>query len=319
VAFVNLKGQEAAISFLVNSLVKNRLAPAYLFLGPGGVGKGLAAKNFAKALNCENASPLPCDSCQVCKKIDRLIHPDVTWIGPDKSGAIKIEQIRQLQRIISLRPYEARKKISIIQDAQNLTEEACASLLKTLEEPPGDCLLILTCTNRESLPFTILSRCQMVLFKPLAREVVEEILTNNFNLNQKQARILARLSLGSLERALEFNQLGQGRDTLDLLKKVFMPEDFPQRQLPQELLGYLELSLIWLREILVQRAGLGSQEPLAEWGCQSFSLKEELSFENLEKAIWLLIQSHRLIQENVNAQFVLRSLKDNLARLGLVS
>jgi len=121
---------------------------------------------LAKTLNCEQSGVLePCGVCSSCKKIETKNHPDVRWIFPnDETGSIKIEDIRALQYQVSLKPYEGRYKIYIIVDADTMTEAASNCLLKTLEEPQGETLLILTSSNTKMLLPTILSRCQVIKF-----------------------------------------------------------------------------------------------------------------------------------------------------------
>jgi len=151
---------------LRNSIVRNRLAHAYLFSGESHSGKKGVAKALARQLNCEQSGVLePCGVCSSCKKIEKNNHPDVRWIFPnDESGSIKIEDIRALQAQMSLKPYEGRYKIHIIVDADTMTEAASNCLLKTLEEPQGDALLILTSSNTKMLLPTIISRCQVIKF-----------------------------------------------------------------------------------------------------------------------------------------------------------
>ena len=134
----NVIGQDRVLDFIKSSIENSRLANSYLFIGPEGVGKTLVAKEFAKTLNCEKNRLNPCDICSSCLKIEKQIHPDIHWIEKDDSGFIKIDQIRNLEKDISLKPFEARKKFFIIKEANCMTAEASNALLKTLEQPPAD-------------------------------------------------------------------------------------------------------------------------------------------------------------------------------------
>src|SRR5919197_3653265 len=118
---------------LVRAVRARQLPPAYLFVGPSGVGKRTTAFALAKALNCVAPNGDACDHCAVCLRIDRQLHPDVHMVEP-QGQVIKIDQIRQLQEALTLHAYEARVKVAIVDDAGQLTIEGANSLLKTLEE-----------------------------------------------------------------------------------------------------------------------------------------------------------------------------------------
>ena len=167
-SFEDVKGQDEAIKFLKIAISSGKMAHAYIFAGPRGCGRSLLARNFAKAINCEDSENAPCNSC---RKIDKDIHPDVKWVrGDEKSGQIKIDQMRELQSRIALKSYEGKYKICIIQNAEFMTIEAANSFLKTLEEPPANTLFILITEKPKDLLPTIASRCQMVRLKPLPED-----------------------------------------------------------------------------------------------------------------------------------------------------
>ena len=132
-AFSDIKGQDKAIEFLKAAMREGKLSHAYIFAGPKGCGRSLLARNFAKAVNCGDAKNVPCGSCPSCRKVDKDTHPDVKWIRKyDKGGQIKIDQIRQLQRQIALKPYEGKYKVGIIADAGLMTIEAATIPLRTI-------------------------------------------------------------------------------------------------------------------------------------------------------------------------------------------
>src|SRR4030043_1660216 len=109
-SFQEIKGQDKPIEILKNYIGLSRLSGSYLFLGEEGVGKKLAAKTLAKALNCENATLDPCDKCASCRKIEKNQHPDVHFLDTGATDSIKIEYVRQLQKDINLKAYEGKKK-----------------------------------------------------------------------------------------------------------------------------------------------------------------------------------------------------------------
>jgi DNA polymerase-3 subunit delta' len=203
-SFNDIIGQELAVQLLRNSLKHGRVSHAYLFIGPHGVGKKLAAINLAKALNCEETAEVPCNRCISCKKIDASIHPDVKYIYPTGTSlSITIDNIRELRTQISFKTYEGKKKIYIIAEAENMTIQAANCLLKTLEEPPENSVLILTAADAHLLLRTIVSRCQRVLFNRIELHRIESFLVEHHGADRSLAHFAANLSQGSLGEALK--------------------------------------------------------------------------------------------------------------------
>lgn len=156
------------IEQLLDRIIKSeKLAHAYIFLGPQKDTMSDFALKFAKALNCleTNSSFSSCQECLSCKKIEHFNHPDIGHLRTEGlSRQIKIEQIRALIKDAYLKPIEAKKKVYIIYDADSMNEESANCLLKTLEEPPKDVIIVSVSTNLSSLLPTIISRCQIIKF-----------------------------------------------------------------------------------------------------------------------------------------------------------
>lgn len=150
----------AAAEHLQRSLRRGRLAHAYLVVGPRGSGKEALARTLAKAVNCETASADSCDRCESCRRVEDGSHPDVHWIRPEsKTRRIQIEQMREFTRTVGLAAQCGGVKVGIVVDADCLSEEAANAFLKTLEEPPGQTVIVLLTTQPQRLLPTILSRC----------------------------------------------------------------------------------------------------------------------------------------------------------------
>ena len=201
--FSAIKGQDAALHMLQQSLANGHLAHGYLFSGPQGVGKEMAALAVGQYLNCQHPNSVTfesCNQCPSCIKMRNLEHPDLIKIIPD-GQAIKIEQIRQLNMKVALRSYEGAYKIVIIDEAHLMTTEAANSLLKTLEEPADQTLFILISAQPQRLPATILSRCQQLSFNPLPATIIKQILENHYPHLQSQLGLIATLSRGSVKKA----------------------------------------------------------------------------------------------------------------------
>jgi DNA polymerase-3 subunit delta' len=185
---------------------RGRLAHAYLFAGPPGIGKRLFAHELAKALLCEappGARLEACDSCTACLQVDTGTHPDFFSASrPEEKNELPIEVIRDLCRDLSLKPARGSRKIAIVDDADDLNEESSNCFLKTLEEPFPGSLLILIGTNPELQLATIVSRCQVIRFAPLPQTVVAELLRSQGMQDEPLVARLARLSGGSPGQAL---------------------------------------------------------------------------------------------------------------------
>jgi len=173
--FSQVVGQEFITETLKNAVKSGRLAHAYIFAGPRGVGKTTTARIVAKAVNCENpADGEPCNRCSQCAEITRGSHPDVIEI--DAASNRGIDQIRELRESVHYLPARGRKKVYIIDEFHMLTKEAFNALLKTLEEPPEHALFILATTEIDKIPATILSRCQKFIFRRVPQELLVKTL-----------------------------------------------------------------------------------------------------------------------------------------------
>lgn len=197
----HIRGHDAQVEALGRVVGRGRLGHAYLFTGPPGVGKRLFAGELAKALLCE-AAPAgrleACDRCPSCLLVDAGSHPDFFAAGRPEDGLeIPIDAVRELCRGLSLKPARGRGKVAVLDDADDLTEEAANCFLKTLEEPPPRSVLILVGTDPDRQLPTIRSRCQVVRFRPLPQDLVVELLRGQGVEDEALAQRLARLSRGS--------------------------------------------------------------------------------------------------------------------------
>jgi DNA polymerase-3 subunit delta' len=214
-------GQPIAMKSLRSAIVRDRVAHAYLFVGPDGVGKRLAAKEFAKALNCAEGDSAPCGVCSVCRRIESGVHPDVIETAPgDKARLIKTKVIDDLVDAASGSPLEARRKVFLVIDADRMNLAAANKFLKTLEEPPGASVFILVTARPGMLPVTVVSRCQRVKFSRLPQNVIESILVTKHGVAADEARVAARLSDGRAGRALDFALTERRADALELVGRL---------------------------------------------------------------------------------------------------
>ena len=219
--FESIVGQQKPIRLLI-SLLQNKTIPhALLFTGLEGIGKLATATAFAMACNCQYSEPeviaqgsptspialnratstLFCGSCKSCRKIESGNHPDIIYVEPS-GPVIKIEQIRALSYTLAMKPFEARLRVAILSNAQDMTPAAGNALLKLLEEPPDRTILILTARQRSELLPTIVSRCQHIRFNPISREALETMLIEKQGTSCDDAAIVAAMANGSFSKAL---------------------------------------------------------------------------------------------------------------------
>lgn len=207
ISFGTIEGHDRPVTILKRALANRTLAHAYLFSGEAGIGKKMTAFALAAAVHCQDARPEGgCGVCPSCRKVAALGHPDVHLLVPD-GDEIKIDQVRQVQADLALKPFEGEKKVLIVDGAESMNQASSNAFLKTLEEPPGDTLIILISALAQSLLATIRSRCQEIRFHPLPRRTLAQALMKKRGLSEGDAWFLAALAQGSMGRGLEMDAL----------------------------------------------------------------------------------------------------------------
>jgi DNA polymerase-3 subunit delta' len=201
-------GHEWAVQLLMRNVATGKVRHAYLFAGPEGVGKRTLAVRFAQALCCE-APPSagePCARCRACRLIADQMHPDLHVVSSEAPGAaLRVDQVRELQRMLALAPYEARWRIALMLRFHEATPSASNALLKTLEEPSDRVVLLLTARTVEELLPTIVSRCEILRLRCMSSAELESALKHRGEEND-QAELLAAVSAGRPGWALRFSQ-----------------------------------------------------------------------------------------------------------------
>jgi DNA polymerase-3 subunit delta' len=207
VSWTRIRGHETLVRAFQDVLRRGRLAHAYLFVGPEGIGKRLFAVELAKTLLCENPpggeQRSACDACHACLQIQAGTHPDFQLVGvPEGKHEFPIDLMHEVIGHLALKPARGRHRVAILDDADLLSEEAANCFLKTLEEPPPASLLILIGTSPDRQMPTIQSRCQLIRFQPLPDDILaERLLAEEVVKNPDEARRLAPLCKGSFGAA----------------------------------------------------------------------------------------------------------------------
>jgi DNA polymerase-3 subunit delta' len=208
-------GHEDAVTALNRSIAEGRLAHAYLFCGPSRIGKGTLALELAKAVSCPSADS-PCNDCSVCRRIETGKHPDVEVIAPggicdesehdhtaDAGRDIRICQVRRVERVLRLSPFEGPRRVVIVDPADAMNAQSADAFLKTLEEPPDRALILLVTAAEEGLSETVRSRCRRVSLRPLRPRETEQALVEQFGASPAYATRLTRIFDGRIGRAVD--------------------------------------------------------------------------------------------------------------------
>lgn len=251
-------GQEKIKTSLIKSINNKQVSHCYLFEGPEGMGKYKLALVFAQSLLCLNFSMEPCNECKSCIKVNSYNHPDLHIINED-GKSIKREDVDELVNSIYKRPYEAKRKVYIIKDAHLMTPQAANTFLKTLEEPPGDTVMILLTVNSNLLLPTLVSRCQEVKLRNVSKKTIKSYL-KGYDTNSVD--LAASYSKGILNKAVD---IIEGKD--DILKKrqeiikVFDRIINSDSEIIYELENYfevekdnidliIEIMIMWIRDVI---------------------------------------------------------------------
>lgn len=310
----DIKGQENAVKYLNNCLESGRVSKSYLFSGPQGVGRALAAKAFIMSFFCQSKDfeGNACLECPACARAGSLSHPDVTWIKPEKNKKIKIEQVRQIKDILNLKPYEAPLTVCIIEDAHMMTIEASNALLKVLEEPPDESLIILISNKKELLLETVISRCTEVRFRYLPISDTKEIISANSGIDEDTAYFLACFSQGSPGMGLEMIEEGvleRKKGVVDTLENIMIEKESANMVWDEDnknnLLEDLEMLIMIFRDVALAKEGAGDMvidKDIADTGFAD--LFKAYSIDKMYGIVEDLVKLKLALIRNVNPKLV---------------
>jgi DNA polymerase-3 subunit delta' len=229
---------------LRRSLAQGRFPHAFFFVGPEGIGKRTFARKLAQALLCERAREAdldPCEACPGCLQVEAAGHPDLLEVGrPEDKHDLPIKVIRDLCLDLGLKPMRGRRRVAIVDDADDLNDEAANAFLKTLEEPPPGAVLILIGTSAEVQLDTIVSRCRVVRFDPLpAPELAALLREQGVTSDPDEAGRLARLGEGSVGRARGLADPDLEHFRRSLIDELAAPRGFDPPALAQRIEAFV--------------------------------------------------------------------------------
>jgi DNA polymerase III subunit delta' len=321
-------GHDKPLAVLKRALQSDRLAHAYLFLGPEGVGKKTVALAFTRAVHCREVAGDFCGRCTECLRIANGNHPDVRVLEPAAGKKeINIGQIRDLERELSFRPFSGKRKVAVVDPAPLMNAAAQNAMLKTLEEPPGRSLIILIAGGTGGLLPTLVSRCLRLIFNPLSPEAVSDFLVSYKGMDRDRAMILAGLAAGNPGRALspELQVLVERRrvwlekfgslEQPDYRKAFADSEELAAEK--EESLRFLDWIEGWYRDLMVYSVR-ASAERLLNRDLEN-EIEQQAARYGLKRILGLRSRAVRTaarLRRNVNRRLALESLLIEALRTG---
>jgi DNA polymerase III subunit delta' len=312
-----LLGHEWAVNLLRQHIAHDAVRHAYLLTGPRGVGRRTLALRFAQALNCPNppAAGEACGTCRTCKQTEAMRYTDLAVIQAEtEGGTLKIDQVREIQHILSLKPYQSKYRVAIFLRFHEANPNAQNALLKTLEEAPEHVILVLTADSAEQLLPTIVSRCEIMRLRPLPVEGVTDYLKQN-GTQPEFAQLLAHLSGGrpgyALRLQAEPEELTLRTEKLDDLNKLLSAsrvEKFAYAEkLSKDKESFRKVLLIWLsywRDVMLKSAE--AEAPLAniDRTDEITALAGKLSLAQVRKIVSDTELGIERLEKNVNARLL---------------
>jgi len=321
--FNTIQGHDKTKRILKRAVKTGRLSHAYLFSGLEGIGKRLTAIALSKILLCPSHGLDPCGTCSACIQVEKGNHPDLMMISPTEKKTIPIESIRTLKQELSRKSFASGYKVCLIDDAETMTIAAENSLLKTLEEPPPDSIIILISAQPYRLLPTVLSRCQHIKFQPLPISTASALIRKKMNVDEETDSLLVSLTGGSPGKALQLNadyvkklrdswikyseasSHASGEDIFNLA------EDFCRDKDTLDL--RLNLLRLWYRDMILYKVYGSSEKLLNSDKTEEIVLQSaSWSLKKLLNALFCIEDYSQTLDYNVNHQLAVEALLINL-------
>ncbi len=315
-------GHSWAVDMLARHVAHGQEKHAYLLTGPQGIGRRTLALCFAQALNCPQppAPGMPCRQCSSCTRFEAMLHPDLSIVQAEHEGEVlRIDQVRELQHSLALAPYEARYRIALLLRFEEAHVSAANAMLKTLEEPPAQVVLILTANGLESLLPTIVSRCEVLRLRPLSIAETSQGLQRVRGLPSETAEKLAHISGGRPGYALRLYsrpELLEQRSTF--IDDLFIGLAGSRRDRfalaigrvnnKDELRHELQIWLTIWRDVLILATGLDDELTNLDYAGQLESLARRVEVDAARFYVRSVEETINRIDHNINPRLALEDL-----------
>lgn len=324
----DMLGHEWAVQMLRQHVARQTQRHAYLFTGPQGVGRRTLALRLAQALNCPQptAPGEACRNCQTCNQIEQMRHPDLAIIQADQiGGMLKVDQIRTLQHTLSLSPYSAPFRVAILLRFEEANLNASNALLKTLEEPPSQVVLVLTAESSEILMPTIVSRCEVLRLRPLPMDNLSQGLQTLRGIPAQEAALIAHVSDGRPGYALSLhndpNLLAKRNTWLDDLRQLLnasLVERFAYAEAivkdREALRGALSVWLSFWRDVMLYASGASILLANLDRVEEIKNLTSRLDLATAQRIVSSLERTFDLLERNISPRLSVEVLMLDLPR-----
>ncbi|MGM0378789.1 MAG: ATP-binding protein [Bacillota bacterium] len=315
-SFDQIYGHKKNIQLFKKKLKNNSISHSYIFEGKEGIGKKLFAINLIKAILCKNNIENPCEECISCQKINHLNHPDIKIIKPD-GNSIKNKQIKDFQNFLRFKPNESEYKFILIDDSEKLTKSAQNTILKVLEEPPDYAKILFITKNVNILLDTIISRGQVINFKPLNDKEISKYINENYKISTEKQNMIKIFSNGivkNVQKAIDSKDfINLRNETIEYCNQLlynqiinsikginFLKENKEQIDL------IFEIMILWFRDLMIYKVN-NNKDLIINKDKLDIIEKEvyKLADKNLIKIIENIQKAKQNLEKNINFKLVI--------------
>ena len=321
--FRDIIGQEDIKQHMQKALREGKISHAYIINGEKESGKMMLAKTFSQALLCEQGGEEPCGECPSCKKVAHDNHPDLIYVRHDKPNLISVDEIRdQVVGDMSIRPYSAKRKIYIVEDAQLMNASGQNAILKSLEEPPAYVTMILLTDNASALLQTIRSRCIQLNIQPVMKEQeqIKRQLMRTYQMPEYEAEDILNFSQGNVGKAYALASSEGFRTLMDevlsLVSSVFSMQQIEVERKAAEIKTavknkeldvkeYLDLLVLWYRDVLLYKATANLEYIYFKNYIREIRKQaKRADFENINNVLQKIEECRAQVRANVDLELV---------------